>query len=91
MTKAEIITEVANGAEVTKKEAERVISAFIEAIKQGVKSGEKIQFVGFGTFEMKERAARQGRNPQTGKTIEIPASKSVGFKVGKAFKDELNA
>ena len=90
MSKNEIITEVANGAEVTKKEAERVINAFLEAIKQGVKAGDKVQFVGFGTFEMKERAARTGHNPQTGAEIEIPASKSVGFKVGKAFKDSLN-
>ena len=91
MTKAELVTMVAEKADLTKKDAEKAISALVESISETLAKGEKIQLVGFGTFEVAERAARTGKNPQTGEAIKIPASKAPKFKAGKALKDMLNA
>ena len=91
MTKAELVTMVAEKADLTKKDAEKAISALVESISETLAKGEKIQLVGFGTFEVAERAARTGQNPQTGKAIEIPASKAPKFKAGKALKDTVNS
>ena len=90
MTKAELVTMVAEKADLTKKDAEKAISALVESISETLAKGEKIQLVGFGTFEVAERAARTGKNPQTGKAIQIPASKAPKFKAGKALKDVVN-
>ena len=90
MNKAELIAAVAENAELTKKDAERAVKAFIEVVTDELKKGEKVQLVGFGTFEVSERAAREGRNPQTGETMEIKASKTPKFKAGKALKDMMN-
>jgi DNA-binding protein HU-beta len=89
MTKADLITAVAQKAELTKKDADAAISAFIDAITETLKKGEKVQLVGFGSFEVRERAAREGVNPQTQKKIKIPASKVPAFKAGKALKDAV--
>ena len=90
MTKAELVTMVAEKADLTKKDAEKAISALVESISETLAKGEKIQLVGFGTFEVAERAARTGKNPQTGEAIKIPASKAPKFKAGKALKDVVN-
>ena len=89
MTKAELIAQIAEKAELKKKDAENALAATIEAVTDALKSGDKVQLLGFGTFEVKERAARTGKNPATGATIEIPASKAPAFKPGKAFKDSV--
>ena len=86
MNKTELIAVVAEKAELSKKDAEKAIKAFTELVKGG-----KIQLVGFGTFEVAERAAREGRNPKTGETMPIAASKTPKFKAGKALKDMVNA
>ena len=91
MTKAELVTMVAEKADLTKKDAEKAISALVESISETLAKGEKIQLVGFGTFEVAERAARTGKNPQTGEAIKIPASKAPKFKAGKALKDTVNS
>ena len=91
MNKAELIAAVAENAELTKKDAEKAVKAFIEVVTDELKKGEKVQLVGFGTFEVSERAAREGRNPQTGEAMQIAASKSPKFKAGKALKDAINA
>lgn len=90
MNKQELVAAMAEKSGLTKREAEKVLVAFTETVKEELKKGEKITLVGFGTFETRERAAREGRNPQTGETIQIAASKTPAFKAGKAFKDELN-
>lgn len=90
MTKNELVTKMAEKAGVQKKVAEECLNAFTETVKEGMQSGEKIQLVGFGTFETSERAARTGRNPQTGEEMQISKSVSVKFKIGKNFKDSLN-
>ena len=90
MNKAELINAVAASAEVSKKDAEAVISATLDAISGALKEGEKVQLVGFGSFETKKRAARTGRNPKTKEAIEIPASKVPVFKAGKALKDAVS-
>lgn len=90
MNKAELIANVAGSADISKKDAEKAINAFIANIEGALKKGEKVQLVGFGTFEVRNRAARKGRNPQTNKEITIPASKVPAFKVGKALKDAIN-
>ena len=90
MNKTELIAAVAERAELTKKDAEKVLKAFTDVVAEELKKGEKIQLVGFGTFEVSERAAREGRNPQTGETMKIAASKTPKFKAGKALKDSLN-
>lgn len=87
MNKTELVAAIAEKADLSKKEAEAAVKAFIDSVAEELKKGEKVQLVGFGTFEVSERAARQGRNPQTGETIEIAASKTPRFKAGKALKD----
>ena len=91
MNKTELIAAVAEQAELTKKDAEKAVKAFTEVIAAELKKGEKVQLVGFGTFEVSERAAREGHNPQTGKPMKIKASKNARFKAGKALKDKVNA
>ena len=91
MNKAELVAVMAEKAEISKKDAERALKAFTEVVAEEMKKGEKIQLVGFGTFEVSTRAARTGRNPQTGKEMTIPASKAPRFKAGKALKDMINA
>ena len=90
MNKAELINAVAATAEVSKKVAEAVVSATLDAITAALTEGEKVQLVGFGSFEVKKRAARIGRNPKTKESIEIPASRVASFKVGKALKDAVS-
>ncbi|WP_267872692.1 HU family DNA-binding protein [Massiliimalia massiliensis] len=87
MTKTELIAAVAEKAELSKKDAEKAVNATVEAISNSLKDGDKVQLVGFGTFEVRDRAARDGINPATGKTIKIPATKVPAFKAGKALKD----
>lgn len=91
MNKTELIAAVAEKAEITKKDAEKALKAFTDVVADEMKNGGKVQLVGFGTFEVSERAAREGRNPATNETITIPASKSPKFKAGKALKDMINA
>lgn len=90
MNKTELVAAIAEKAELSKKDAEKALKAFTEVVGEELKKGEKIQVVGFGTFEVSERASREGRNPQTGETMTIKASKSPKFKAGKALKDSLN-
>ena len=89
MNKTELVNAVAEKAAVSKKDAEKVINATVDAITAALIAGDKVQLVGFGAFEVKSRAARQGRNPRTKETITIPASKSPVFKAGKALKDAV--
>lgn len=89
MNKAELINAVAVKADVSKKDAEAVVTAALDTITAAMAEGEKVQLVGFGSFEVKKRAARQGRNPKTKETIEIPASVVPTFKAGKALKDAV--
>lgn len=89
-TKANIIDEVAAKTGLKKKDAEAAVNAAVEAIKESLAKGEKVQFVGFGTFEVREREARVGRNPHTGETIDIAPSKHPAFTAGKALKDIVN-
>ena len=91
MNKTELIAAVAEKAEISKKDSEKALKAFIDVVTDELKNGEKIQLVGFGTFEVSERAAREGRNPLTGKTMKIEACKAPKFKAGKALKDAINA
>ena len=91
MNKTELIAAVAEKAELSKKDAEKAIKAFTDVVSDELVKGEKIQLVGFGTFEVAERAAREGRNPKTGETMPIAASKAPKFKAGKALKDMVNA
>ena len=88
--KAELVAVMAERTEMSKKDAEKALKAFVDIIGEELKKGEKIQLVGFGTFEVSERAAREGRNPQTGEKMTIEASKSPKFKAGKALKDVIN-
>nr|WP_317282934.1 HU family DNA-binding protein [uncultured Sellimonas sp.] len=90
MNKTELIAAVAEKAEVSKKDSEKALKAFIDVVTEELKNGGKVQLVGFGTFEVSERAAREGRNPQTGKTMKIEACKAPKFKAGKALKDAIN-
>ena len=90
MNKTEFIAAIADKAELSKKDAEKAVKAFTEVVAEELKKGEKVQLVGFGTFEVSERAAREGRNPQTGVSMTIAASKNAKFKAGKALKDSLN-
>ena len=85
--KTELIAAIAEQAEISKKDAEKALKAFVDVVTEQLKEGEKVQLVGFGTFEVSERAAREGRNPQTGKTMKIAACKAPKFKAGKALKD----
>ena len=90
MNKADLVAAMAEKAGVSKKDAEASLKAFTDVVAEELKKGEKIQLVGFGTFEVSERAAREGRNPQTGKTMKIEACKAPKFKAGKALKDAIN-
>jgi len=89
VNKAELVSVIAEKTDMTKKDAEKALNAVLSAIEEALKKGDKVQLVGFGTFEVKERAARKGRNPQTGQEIEIPASKVPVFKPGKLLKEML--
>ena len=91
MNKNELITAVAAKAEMSKKDTEKLLKSFEEVVVAELVKGGKVQMVGFGTFDVAERAAREGRNPQTGEPMAIPASKAPRFKVGKALKDAVNA
>ena len=90
MNRMELVAAIAEKTELSKKDAEKALKAFTDVVAEELKKGEKIQLVGFGTFEVSERAAREGRNPQTGEVMKIAASKSPKFKAGKALKDALN-
>ncbi len=89
MNKSEMVAAIAERTNLSKKDAEKALVAFIEETTNALKNGEKVQLVGFGSFEVKTRAARKGRNPQTKAVITIPASKAPVFKAGKSFKDEI--
>ncbi|MBD5551243.1 MAG: HU family DNA-binding protein [Lachnospiraceae bacterium] len=91
MNKMELVAAIADQAEISKKDAEKALKAFVDVVADELKKGGKVQLVGFGTFEVSERAAREGRNPQSGKVMQIPASKAPKFKAGKPLKDMLNA
>ena len=90
MNKTELVAAIADEAGLSKKDAEKALKAFTDVVTEELKKGEKVQLVGFGTFEVAEREAREGRNPRTGETMTIAASKSPKFKAGKALKDSLN-
>ena len=90
MNKTELINAVAAKAEISKKDADKAVAAVLASIEEALVAGEKVQLIGFGTFEVKERAAREGRNPRTGETIKIAASKSPAFSAGKGLKDAIN-
>lgn len=90
MNKAELIEEIAKKTSGTKKATEESLNALIEVITEELTKGEKIQLIGFGNFEVVKRAARKGRNPQTGEEMKVPASKAPKFKAGKALKDAVN-
>jgi DNA-binding protein HU-beta len=89
MNKTELVAKVAEATELTKKDAAKAVDAVLDAIAGALKEGEKVQLIGFGNFEVRERAARKGRNPQTGKEIQISASKVPAFKPGKQLKDSI--
>ena len=90
MNQTELIAAVAEKAEISKKDAEKAVKAFTDAVAEELAKGGKVQLVGFGNFEVSERPAREGRNPRTGETMTIAASKTPKFKPGKALKDEIN-
>ena len=91
MNKTELVAAMAEQAQISKKDAEAALKAFTDVVANELKANGKVQLVGFGTFEVSERAAREGRNPQTGETMTIAASKAPKFKAGKALKDLVNA
>lgn len=90
MNKAELVAAIAERTELSKKDSEKALKAFIDVVTEELTKGEKIQLVGFGTFEVADRPAREGRNPKTGETMKIAASKAPKFKAGKALKDIVN-
>ena len=90
MNKTELVAAVADQAEISKKYAQKALAAFTAVVTDELKKGEKVQLVGFGTFEVVERKEREGRNPQSGETMKIAASKAPKFKAGKALKDAMN-
>lgn len=90
MNKTELVVAMADQAELSKKDAEKALKAFIDVVSEELKKDGKVQLVGFGTFEVSKRAAREGRNPQTGEVMSIAASKAPKFKAGKALKDLIN-
>ena len=90
MNKTELIAAIAEQAELSKKDAEKALKAFVDIVGEELKKGEKVQMVGFGTFELSERPERAGRNPQTGEVMQIAASKTPKFKAGNALKDLVN-
>lgn len=89
MNKSDLINKVAEVSELSKKDATKAVEAVFDAISEALQSGDKVQLVGFGNFEVRERSARKGRNPQTGEEIDIPSSKIPAFKPGKALKDGI--
>ena len=91
MNRTELISAMSEKSELTKVDTEKALKAFIDTVTEELNNGGKVQLVGFGTFEVTERAERNGRNPKTGEAITIPASKSPKFKAGKALKDIVNA
>ena len=91
MNKTELVAAISEKTELTKKDSEKALKALIDVVAEELKKGEKVQLVGFGTFEVSERAARTGKNPQTGADIKIAACKAPKFKAGKALKDAVNA
>lgn len=91
MNKTELIAAIAEKAEISRKDAEKALKAFTDVVAEELVKGEKVQLVGFGTFEVSERAAREGRNPKSGEPMKIEASRSPKFKAGKALKDLVNA
>ncbi len=91
MNKSELIDAIASGADISKAAAGRALDSTIDAVTESLRKGEQVSLVGFGTFSVKQRAARMGRNPQTGATIEIKAATVPGFKAGKALKDAVNS
>lgn len=90
MTKAELVVNVAEKSGLDRRKAEKAVNAFVDTVKQALIEGDKVQIIGFGTFENRERSARTGRNPRTGEPIEIAASKLPSFKAGKALKEAVN-
>jgi len=90
MNKSELVASVAQRSGLTKKESEKAVEGFISSIEEALVKGDKVQLVGFGTFELKERAARKGRNPQTGEKIDIAAAKVPSFKAGKGLREKCN-
>ena len=90
MNKTELVAAMAEQTNLSKQDVEAALKAFVDVVAEELKKGEKVQLVGFGTFEVSERAAREGRNPQTGETMQIKASKTPKFKAGKALKDMMN-
>lgn len=91
MNKAELVKKMAEKSDLTRADAEKALNAFVESVEEGLVNGDRIQMVGFGSFEVRERAARKGRNPQTKQEITIKASRAPIFKVGKALKDMVNS
>lgn len=91
MNKTELVAAIAEKADLSKKDSEKALKAFVDVVTAQLKADQKVQLVGFGTFEISKRAAREGRNPQTGETMKIEASKAPKFKAGKALKDMVNA
>ncbi len=89
MNKTDLVNAVAEKAELSKKDAGKAVDAIFESVTDSLKNGEKVQIIGFGNFEVRDRSARKGRNPQTGEEIQIPASKVPAFKAGKALKDAV--
>lgn len=90
MNKTELITAIADKSSITKSDAEKALNAFVDAVTDALSDGDKVQLIGFGTFEVGERAERTGRNPQTGEEITIPACKTPKFKAGKVLKEAVN-
>ncbi len=91
MNRMDLVAAVAEKAELSKKDADAAVKAVFDAVAEALEQGDKVQLIGFGTFEVSERAAREGRNPRTGETMKIDASKMPRFKAGKALKDRVNA
>ncbi|MGA1561474.1 MAG: HU family DNA-binding protein [Gammaproteobacteria bacterium] len=90
MNKQDLIDRIADAADISKSSAQRALDAMTDAVTDALKAGDKVALTGFGTFQVSSRAARTGRNPKTGETIQIKASKSAAFKAGKSLKDALN-
>jgi DNA-binding protein HU-beta len=90
MNKSDLVTSMADKSDISKKDAEKALNAFLETVEDALSKGDKVQLVGFGSFEVRARAERKGRNPQTREEITVPASKVPVFKVGKALKDTVN-
>jgi len=90
LNKTELVEEVAVKLGMTKKDVEKTVNAFLQTVEESLKAGEKVQLIGFGTFEVRERQARKGRNPQTGDEIDIPAARVPAFKAGKTLKEALS-